>query len=261
MERENPTVAEAADALIEPTAGTARDLDTEGKRGEPRQQHPVPTNKRGAIPGERPRHALRQHYNVNIQSIDWVTQDEEDIDIDPGSRGFRLRRVPAGQDVDRMLVEGELGGLMYPEIPPSFRHGDPRIVRLWPDAKAEEQRFFQMTKIFPIMHTVVVHERLLEEHPWLAMNVVQAFRRSKDLAWKKMEDPRRVSLAWFREALEEQRTVLGRDPWPYDLASNLVALEAICRYAYEQALTRTALDPVGLFFPASLDDPPQYVGA
>jgi 4,5-dihydroxyphthalate decarboxylase len=204
---------------------------------------------------------LQDHYAVDIRSIDWVCQDEEDIPIDPATqRGFRLRRVAPGQDVDRMLVQGEIAALMYPDLPPSFRAGDARIQRLFPDAKAEEQRFFRSTGIFPIMHTVVIREALLERYPWLAMNVVQAFRCSKDRAWKQMEDPRRVSLAWFREALEEQREILGSDPWPYDLANNRKALGAICRYAFEQALTSRQLSPEEVFFPASLDDPPQYVG-
>jgi 4,5-dihydroxyphthalate decarboxylase len=115
--------------------------------------------------------------------------------------------------------------------------------------------------MFPIMHTVIVREELLRQYPWLSMNLVQAFRRSKDLAWERMEDPRRVSLAWFREALEEQRETLGRDPWPYDLENNRVALEAICRYAGNQGLTRRQFTPEELFDPASLDDPPKYVGA
>jgi 4,5-dihydroxyphthalate decarboxylase len=205
---------------------------------------------------------LQDHYGVDIHRIDWLCQDEEDIPIDPSTeRGFRLRRVPPGQDVDRLLLEGEIAGLMYPELPPSFRAGDPRIQRLFPDAQAEEQRFFQSTGIFPIMHTVVIRESLLERFPWLAMQLVQAFRRSKDIAWQQMEDPRRVSLAWFREALEEQRQILGPDPWPYDLPNNQRALDAICRYAFEQALTTKLLGAEDLFFPASLDDPPRYVGA
>ena len=174
---------------------------------------------------------------------------------------MHLQRVPAGNDVDRMLLEGELTALIYPELPPSWRNGDPRIKRLFPDAKAEEKRYFERTGMFPIMHTVVVREDLPRQYPWLSMNLVQAFRRSKDLAWERMEDPRRVSLAWFREALEEQRETLGRDPWPYDLENNRAALEAVCRYAHRQGLTRRQFTPEELFDPASLDDPPKYVGA
>jgi 4,5-dihydroxyphthalate decarboxylase len=203
---------------------------------------------------------LEDAYGLNPRSIQWYTQDEEDIPIDLPA-GYNLKRVPEGDDVDRMLVDGELAALMYPELPPSWRNGDPRIQRLFPDAKAEEQRFFQRTRMFPIMHTVVIREDLLRQYPWLSMNVVQAFRRSKDTAFEQMEDPRRVSLAWFREALEEQRRTLGRDPWAYDLESNRADLEAICRYAADQGFTRKRFTPEELFDPASLDDPPKYVGA
>ena len=204
---------------------------------------------------------LEEYYGVDIHSIRWFTQDEEDIPLDLASKGFSQQRVPDDQDVDRMLVDGALQGLMYPELPPSFRRGDQRIVRLFQDAKAEEIGYFASTGIFPIMHTVVIREDLLDQHPWLAMNVVQAFRRSKDRAFRQMEDPRRVSLAWFREALEEQRGVMGKDPWAYDLPRNRRAIEAICGYAYDQGLTSRCLTTDDLFHPAGLDDPPQYVGA
>lgn len=201
---------------------------------------------------------LGDAYGADIRDIEWVTQDEEDIPFELPA-GIRMRRVQPGQDVDSLLVTGELAGLIYPEIPPSFRDGRSR--RLFPDAKAEEQRYYQASGIFPIMHTVVIRESLLRDNPWLAMNVVQAFRRSKELAWRQMEDPRRVSLAWFREVLEEQRRILGADPWPYDLTNNRAALEAACRYAQQQGLTRRLFQPEDLFDPASLDDPPKYVGA
>jgi 4,5-dihydroxyphthalate decarboxylase len=204
---------------------------------------------------------LQDHDGVDLRSIDWLCQDEEDIPIDPAANGFRLTRVPPPKDVDRMLVDGEIAALMYPELPPSFRASHPRIQRSFPDAKAEEQRFYQSTGIFPIMHTVVIRESLLERFPWLAMQLVQAFRTSKDRAFLQMEDPRRVSLAWFREALEEQRQVLGADPWVYDLPHNRKELDVFCRYAFDQALTSRLLEPEELFFPASLDDPPHYVGA
>jgi 4,5-dihydroxyphthalate decarboxylase len=205
---------------------------------------------------------LQEHYGVCIQSIDWLAQDEEDVPIDPAAAGeFNLRRVPAGKDVDRMLVEGETHGLLYPEVPPSFRKRDPRIRRLWPDSRAEEQRFFAQTGIFPIMHTVVVRQSLLDEYPWLGLEVVKAFRRAKEHAWHAMEDPRRVSLAWFREAVDEQRAVLGDDPWPYDLPNNRRALEALCAYAHAQGLTSRRLQVEELFHPGSIDEPPKYVGA
>lgn len=204
---------------------------------------------------------LEEHYGVDLKSITWYTQDEEDLPLDLAGRGFTQCRVAPGDDVDQMLVRGDLQALIYPELPPSFRAGNPNVVRMFADAKREEQQYFTATGLFPIMHTVVIRESLLEAYPWLGIEVVKAFRRSKDRAWRQMEDPRRVSLAWFREALEEQRAVLGRDPWPYDLPGNQKALEAACGYAYHQGLTERQLTVSELFHPGSVDDPPKYVGA
>ena len=196
---------------------------------------------------------LQDFYSVDLSSIEWVTQDDEDIPLE-----VPLTRAPADRNVDDLLLDGHLTGLIYPEIPPSFLEGKSR--RLWSDARAEEQRYFEETGIFPIMHTVVIRDELLQRQPWLAMNTVQAFRRSKDRAFARMEDPRRISLAWFRETLEEQRRVLGPDPWAYSVATNLAALQALCRYAHQQGLTRRLLDVSELFDPSSMDDPPKYVG-
>ncbi len=205
---------------------------------------------------------LEEEYGVEIQAIHWVCQDEEDIPLVPNPpAGFTLRRVPEGEDVDRLLLEGRLAGLIYPELPPSVRAGDPRVRPLFPDAKAEEQRYFARTGVFPIMHTVVIREDLLGRDPWLGMTLVQAFRKSKALAFRQMENPRRVSLAWFREALAEQRAVLGPDPWPYELPANRAALARACGYAHRQGLTGRLLTPEELFWPGSIDDPPRYVGS
>ena len=157
---------------------------------------------------------LEDDYDLDIHSVGWWTQDEEDLPVDPGSAGFKVQRVPEGDDIDSMLVRGDLEAIIYPDLPPSYRKGDARVRRLFPDARQEEQRYYQRTGIFPIMHTVVIRDSLVQAYPWLPMNVVKAFRRSKDLGFRKMEDPRTVSLAWFRDALEEQRRILGVDPWP-----------------------------------------------
>lgn len=203
---------------------------------------------------------LQHEYGVDIKSIDWVTQDDEDVPLDPWPpRGFRVRRVPQGDNVDRMLADGEIVGLVYPELPPSLRKGDPRVGRLFGDAKSADVAYFRKTRIFPIMHTVVIREDLVEKYPWLPMELVQAFRTSKDLAFQRMEDPRTVSLAWLQEALEEQRAVLGPDPWSYDLPSNRHNVEALSCYAHEHGLTQRQLTVDELFYPSSVDDPPHYL--
>lgn len=195
---------------------------------------------------------LEEHYGVDVTTIEWLRQDEEDVPFTLPPQ-FKMTQLTREQNLNRMLLDGEVDALIHPEIPSAFKQGDPRIRRLFPDAKAEEQRYFRATGLFPLMHTVVIKEDLLARCPWVATAMVKAFRESKELAWRQMEDPRRVSLAWLRDLIEEQREILGRDPWPYDLPSNRAALETMIRYAHRHGMIREAVPPEALFFPPSLE--------
>ena len=42
-----------------------------------------------------------------------------------------------------------------------------------------EERYVQETGIFPIMHTVALRKELVDENPWIAMNLLEAFEESK----------------------------------------------------------------------------------
>ena len=60
---------------------------------------------------------------------------------------------------------------------------------------------------------------------------------------KRMENPRIVPLAWYREAWEEQEAILGPDPWEYGLTErNRATLETLVGYSREQGLIKRA-DP------------------
>jgi 4,5-dihydroxyphthalate decarboxylase len=201
---------------------------------------------------------LADDYGVDLTSIDWITQDPEDVPLADPSR-FRIRRVDSGETVTAMLADGALDALLYPETPESIRGGDPRVAPLFPDAKRLEIAYAQRTGFFPIMHTVVVQQRLVEAHPWLPEELLGAFRRSKDAAFARMADPRRVSLAWFHDAMEEQTRILGPDPWSYEFEPNRMMIETMIRWAHEQGMIRAPFDARDLFVPATLEAPPVYV--
>ena len=194
---------------------------------------------------------LEEHYGVDITSIRWFRQDVEDIPFTMPAE-FNMTQLTPEQNVNLMLVEGEVDALIFPEMPTAFKQGNPRVRRLFEDAKAEEQRYYRATGLFPLMHTVVIKEDLLDRCPWVAQSMLKAFRASKALAWRQMEDPRRVSLAWLREQIEEQREILGPDPWPYDLPENRKPLETMIRYSHRLGMIQRAMPPEELFFPQSI---------
>ena len=202
---------------------------------------------------------LQDHYGVDLKSIEWWCQEEEDVPFQSAA-WMKVRRVAHGKDIDRMLVEGELEAAIYPETLPSIRSGSPRVALLFPDTRKAEIDYFGRSGIFPIMHTVVIRNEILERQPWVAISVVQGFQKAKELCYRRMQDPRTLALAWASEVLREQKEALGADPWPYGLAeANRKALEAVVRYEFEQGMIRTKPAVEELFFPPSLQEIQHYL--
>jgi len=182
------------------------------------------------------RGVLEEEYGVPHDSIRWFTERGEDIEFTPHA-GLSVERIGAGQSLDEMLLEGDLDALISPEFPEPFLAGDPRIVRLFPDYKEIERDYFRRTGIFPIMHVTVVKSELVAREPWIVGAMMRAFEEAKARAWRRVANPRVVPLAWWSAAWEEQRRVLGVDPWIYGLGpANRKNLDAAIRHTHRQGL-------------------------
>jgi len=201
---------------------------------------------------------LQDHYGVDLKTVDWWCQEEEDVPFEP-AKWMKVRRVPKGKNVDQMLQDGELEASLYPETLPSIRKGSPKVALLFPDPKRAEIEYYQKSGIFPIMHTLVIKNEILEEHPWAAVSVLQGFQQAKEMCYKRMKDPRSFGLVWVQELMKEQETIFGADPWPYNLEDNRTTLEAVVRYEHEQGMISARPPIEELFFPASLQEIQHYL--
>jgi 4,5-dihydroxyphthalate decarboxylase len=136
-----------------------------------------------------------------------------------------------------MLVDGELDALVHPELIKPILEKDPRVTRLFPNYRELEMDYFKRTGIFPIMHTTAIKQEVVDKYPWVPINLMEAFEESKNAAYKRLENPRIVPLAWFRHFLEEQEDLLGKDPWVYGLGeTNRKTLQTLMQYSQEQGL-------------------------
>lgn len=201
---------------------------------------------------------LQDDHGVDLRSVQWVTQDAEDVPF-PDAFPFSITRARDGDSVVEMLQRGELHALIYPELPAGAGEPGSGIRRLFADSKAAEIDYFRRTGNFPIMHTVVLRRELVERLPWVARELLEAFRASKDRAFDRMRDPRSVSLAWLRESLAEQSEILGPDPWSYEFQSNRVPLETVIRYGHEQGMLPSLIPAAELFVASTVEELPSYV--
>jgi len=176
---------------------------------------------------------LSDYYGLSPKDFAWITCDEEGAGYTVPD-GITVTPHP-GQNMEQLLFEGEVDCLIWPVIPESFRRGDPRIRRLFPDCQEEFVGYFKKTEIFPITHTVVVREDLLQREPWVAESLSDAFKEAQRLCQDfYYSDPKHLTLPRAIFFLEEERSVFGPDPWSHGLSSNRHVLEAFVRYSHEQ---------------------------
>jgi 4,5-dihydroxyphthalate decarboxylase len=190
---------------------------------------------------------LEHEYGVPHKSVEYFAELDEDIEFTPPA-DLKITRLPHAKSVETMLAEGELDAVIHSSIIKPFAAGDSRVGRLFPNYKDEEIAYFKKTGIFPIMHVLGLKQEIVDKHPWVPINMFQAFQRAKAIAMTRMANPRIVPLAWYREAWEEQEQIMGPDPWEYGLGDrNRHTIETLAGYSYEQGLTRRRLTADDLF--------------
>lgn len=194
---------------------------------------------------------LEHEYGVPHRQVQWVTELDEDVEFTPPA-GLSIEKAGPGKDVEAMLAEGEVDAVLHPDVLLPFEQGDPRVGRLFPNYKDVEIEYYKKTGIFPIMHVTAIKQEIVEQHPWVPFNLMRAFNDSKQLAYKRMENPRIVPLAWYREAWEEQQQILGPDPWEYGLTdANRHNLQTAIGYSADCGLIDRRMDVDELFLDPS----------
>jgi 4,5-dihydroxyphthalate decarboxylase len=197
---------------------------------------------------------LEEEYALPHRQVTWVVERSEDVAFTP-PKDLRIEMIAPGKSLDVMLAEGEIPAMLSPELPRLFLAGDKRIVRLFPDYKEIELAYFRRTGIFPIMHVTTIKQEIVDKYPWVPTNLVKAFEQAKNIAYRRIANPRMVPIAWVRTALEEQEAVLGSDPWAYGLTpANRKNLETVLRYTFQQGMISRVPSLDSLFADTDLGD-------
>ncbi|HEX9396797.1 MAG TPA: 4,5-dihydroxyphthalate decarboxylase [Burkholderiales bacterium] len=224
-------------------AGIRRPTDLEGRRvGVPEWSQTAGIYARGMLAHE---------YGVDLKSIDWRQAGVRE----PGRvekvslqlpQGLRVTPVPE-KSLSAMIKNGELDAVISAREVPGER--------LFPDYRAAEAEYFRKTRIFPIMHMVVLRREVYERNRWIAMNLFQAFHAAKERSLERLREIglSHVPLPWLPETTRAWREAMGEDFWPYGIEPNRPTLEAFLQYAYEQGVCRRHLAPEELFAPETLE--------
>jgi 4,5-dihydroxyphthalate decarboxylase len=194
---------------------------------------------------------LQHEFGLPPAEIRWVADGEEDVPGWVPPPWLRIERAPEGQKMQDLLRRGELDAQILSDSGADVAAIGQIVRRLWPDYREVETDYYRRTGIFPIRHLVVVKDQVLRRAPGVGLQLVELFEQAKQRAYRYWSDHRRSSLAWFGAAQEEQRALLGADPWPYTIEGNRVALDTLLDYAFEQRLTDRRLAIEEIFAPGT----------
>jgi 4,5-dihydroxyphthalate decarboxylase len=184
---------------------------------------------------------LQHEFDLPPSEIHWVADGTEDVPGWSPPSWLKMERATTGRKMQDLLKTGEIDAQILSDSGADAATMNKVVRRLWPNYREVEADYFRRTGIFPIRHLVVVKNEALQRHPNVAVLLVRAFEDAKQQTYRYWSDHRRSSLAWFGAEQEEERALLGADPWPYSIAGNEVVLETLLDYAFEQRLTERRL--------------------
>jgi 4,5-dihydroxyphthalate decarboxylase len=186
---------------------------------------------------------LATEYGVDLDKVTWVVVDEEHVQEYPKPSNV-VERPKA--NLGEMLASGELAAAIG-----AGKVDSPDVKPLIANAAEAEAAWYRKTGTYPVNHTVVVKDALLQADPTLAPRLFNAFKDAKALFLRELSSG--AELPAEARALAQRRGVVGDDPLPYGLAGNRKAMEAVIRFAHDQKILPRLVTPEEMFARDTLD--------
>jgi 4,5-dihydroxyphthalate decarboxylase len=219
--------------------------DLKGKRiGSPEWAHSAAVYMRGWMHNE---------MGVKLADVHWYQAGanapgrKEKVELNL-PEGVRLTRVE-DKSLSEMLAVGEIDCAIIARPPTCFLEGNADVVRLFPDYLGMEEDYYDRTKVWPIMHIIAMRRSILDENPWVARNLLNAFNESKRRSLERLLDPAvsRYPLAWLPTYARKMQDRFGADPFPYGIEENRATWEQMALYTWQQGIAHRQFTPEEIF--------------
>jgi len=208
--------------------------DLKGKKvGSPEWAHTAAVYMRGW---------LNDEHGVKLTDVDWHQAGTNE----PGRTEKVELSLPKGVKLTRhddktlsgMLAKGEIDCALVARPPDCFQKGHPDVARLFPNYLEMEEQYYARTKVWPIMHVIAIKRAILDQHPWVAGSLYNAFNLSKNRALERMfeQSVSRYPLPWLTTYARRMRDMFDGDPFPFGIEENRATFEQFLRYTHEQGI-------------------------
>jgi len=175
------------------------------------------------------RSILQHEYGVDLNRITWVLSGDEHVaEYRPPAN---VVSIEPGQTLPDLLIAGEIAAAIGVQV------DSPDVQPLIPNAREAGFEALRQRGHYPINHTVVVRNDLLDANPDLARDLFDAFADAKRIYVRRLREGR-VDMTSANDQVFQRVMDITGDPLPYGIEPNRQALEAIVQYSVEQGILR-----------------------
>jgi 4,5-dihydroxyphthalate decarboxylase len=218
---------------------------------------------------------LKELHGIDAKDIAWYNGRAKRVSLgvvlgldEQPPAGVQLEWIAETDTLDLMLDRNELDAALL--IPSSLqRIGDfqaidryggvpvadnPKFLNLFKDrGRAVVTEYFRRTSVIPPNHIIVVKEKVLREHPWVALELYKGFQRAKEVAYERARELQSTLLLFGGSDIEQQAAVFGEDPYQLGARANRRMLEIAVQGCIRQGLITKKFVAVEVFHQATLD--------
>jgi 4,5-dihydroxyphthalate decarboxylase len=202
---------------------------------------------------------MKDLYDIEASDIEWFNMRSEGLshgielglDRDPPP-GVTLHWMSPDADPIAMFERGEIDAGF--SIYEGGKTPAQQIQPLLPDGGREVIiEHFRKTGTYQTNHHYVVQQRIIDEHPWVAMSLYRALEESKRVAYERMGRDSAAYVYFEGQDPDEHAAIFGEDPYPFGLQAMRPTMERLVQASYEQGLIRRTIDMEEIYHPSMLD--------
>jgi 4,5-dihydroxyphthalate decarboxylase len=188
------------------------------------------------------RAVLQQEHGVDLSKVTWVLSGDEHVaEFVAPSNVVPIDKTKKMAD---MVISGELAGAIGIEI------DHPDVKPLITNADEAGLSALRQRGHYPINHTVVIRDELIDRYPDLPRDVFNAFAEAKRVYLQKLKAGQ-VEKPTAVDRLHQRVMDVTGDPLPYGISPNRRVLEDLVQHSVTQGIVPRAVNIEELFEPST----------
>lgn len=222
--------------MVNTRLGIDSPRDLEGKRVGVNRGYTVTT-------GVWARSILQHEHGVDLSRVTWVLSGDEHVaEFQPPAN---VVPMAPGRTLEEMLVAGDIAAAIGVEV------DHPDVRPLIPEPRQAGLAALRQHGHYPINHTLVVRNALLEANPGLAQDIFNTFAEAKRRYVERLARTPADELPKADQAYKRVMEITGADPLPYGIEANRRMIESVIQYATEQGILKQPFAVEELFVPVA----------